>query len=264
MEALGFGSVWMSEGFGREAFTHAAMALGATHGIQVATGIAVIWARDATAMANGARTLGEAFPGRFTLGLGVGSPQMVGPRGHHFATPLAKLSAYLQEMDDAAWTGPEPAMPVPRVIAALGPAALNTAASQADGAYTYLTTPDHTAMSRSILGPNKSLTVGLPVVVGSDADRARGHLEFYLKMAAYRRSLRRQGFSETDLQHRTERLVDGLVAHGSLDAIRARVQEHLAAGADTIVVEAVAPSGREVIVDLERIAPSLIPPSPTG
>lgn len=60
LEELGWGAVWCGEALGREAFAHAALILSATRRLAVGTGIANIWARDAAAMANGARTLAEA------------------------------------------------------------------------------------------------------------------------------------------------------------------------------------------------------------
>ena len=47
----------------------------------VATGIANVYARDPMAMANGARALAEAWPGRFVLGVGVGHAPSVAKRG---------------------------------------------------------------------------------------------------------------------------------------------------------------------------------------
>ncbi|MCW2947101.1 MAG: hypothetical protein JWR24_3818, partial [Actinoallomurus sp.] len=72
IEELGYSTYWFGEGpTTREAFTHAATLLSCTERIQVATGIANIWGRDAVAAANGANTLEDAWPGRFILGLGV-------------------------------------------------------------------------------------------------------------------------------------------------------------------------------------------------
>jgi len=53
----------------REAFAQASIFLSATSSLVVASGIANIWARDPMAMAAGGRSLAEAWPGRFILGL---------------------------------------------------------------------------------------------------------------------------------------------------------------------------------------------------
>src|SRR5436853_7449231 len=81
LEALGYGAIWFPEALGREAFSNAAVLLAGTRRIVIATGIANIWVRDATAMANAQRTLAEAYPERFLLGMGVSHAPLVGMRG---------------------------------------------------------------------------------------------------------------------------------------------------------------------------------------
>src|SRR5215475_8018601 len=71
LEQLGFGAIWFSEGLGRESLTQASLLLGATSSIVIATGISNIYARDPFSMAAGQKTLSEAYPNRFLLGLGV-------------------------------------------------------------------------------------------------------------------------------------------------------------------------------------------------
>jgi hypothetical protein len=64
LEGRGFGALWYGEALAnREAFSHAAILLGATETIAVASGIANIWVRDATAASNGANALNEASTG---------------------------------------------------------------------------------------------------------------------------------------------------------------------------------------------------------
>jgi alkanesulfonate monooxygenase SsuD/methylene tetrahydromethanopterin reductase-like flavin-dependent oxidoreductase (luciferase family) len=90
LEALGWRSLWFWEVFGREALTSAALLLGASRQMVIASGIANIWARDPVAMAGAQRTLGEAHPGRFVLGIGVSHGPLVDARGHHYDRPLDK------------------------------------------------------------------------------------------------------------------------------------------------------------------------------
>src|ERR1044072_30900 len=80
LEALGWGALWSWEVFGREALTNAGLLLCTSQQLVIGTGIANIWARDPVAMAAAGRTLAEAYPGRFVLGLGV-SPAPRGPPG---------------------------------------------------------------------------------------------------------------------------------------------------------------------------------------
>jgi hypothetical protein len=69
LESMGYRSLSYGESLGREAFTQAAILLQATTTIAIATGIASIYGRDPWAMTNAARTLSEAYPGRFVLGI---------------------------------------------------------------------------------------------------------------------------------------------------------------------------------------------------
>ena len=62
LEALGWGSLWFWEVFGREALTSAGLLLCASQRMVIASGIANIWARDPVAMTAAGRTLVEAYP----------------------------------------------------------------------------------------------------------------------------------------------------------------------------------------------------------
>src|SRR5580704_5277267 len=88
MEKLAYGTLWYGESLAREAFAQAAIFLSATSRLVIASGIANIWARDPMAMAAGGRSVAEAWPGRFILGLGVSHAPMVNARGHDYARPV--------------------------------------------------------------------------------------------------------------------------------------------------------------------------------
>ncbi len=110
IEALGFGAFWFGEApGGREPFVRATMLLAGTERIVVATGIASIWARDATAMSAASRTIGEAFPGRFVLGMGVSHPPAVAMRGSSYRQPLTFMRSYLEQMGSLDEPSPAPA-----------------------------------------------------------------------------------------------------------------------------------------------------------
>ena len=109
LEALGYGTIWYGEAYGREPFAQGALFIDATERMVVATGIANIYARDPFAMAFGGRSLNEMSGGRFVLGLGVAHASNVTARGHEYGRPVATMRAYLDEMDRAEplWRGPE-------------------------------------------------------------------------------------------------------------------------------------------------------------
>src|ERR1700722_465446 len=158
LEELGFGAIWCGEAFGREAFTNAGLLLAGSKRIVVATGIANIYGRDAFTMASAQKTLAEAYPNRFLLGLGVSHVPLVEQlRGHRYEKPVATMRAYLDGMDQAPYYSVPPAMKPARVLAALGPKMMELSGERADGAHPYNTNPEHTAEARGILGPQPYL-----------------------------------------------------------------------------------------------------------
>jgi probable F420-dependent oxidoreductase len=240
MEDLGFGALWIGEATGKEALTHAAILLGGSRRLVVATGIASIWARDPFTMANAGRTLEDAYPGRFVLGLGVSHPFLTEPRGLTYEKPLTHMRRYLEAMDEAPYVGPD-VDPPPRVLAALGPKMLELARDRADGAHPYFVTVEHTAAARETLGPEPLLAPEQAVVLERDRAAARRvarrHASTYLRLENYSNNLRRLGWSDDDLAAEgSDRLLDAVVAWGDVEATVARVREHLDAGADHVAV----------------------------
>jgi probable F420-dependent oxidoreductase len=243
IDEMGWSAIWVPEATNRNALVNATLLLGATTRCAIATGVAPIHNRDAIASANGQRALDEAFPGRFVLGLGVSHKWLVEDvRGGRYTKPLAAMRAYLDAMDAAPYSAFAPSVPGRRVLAALGPKMLALAGERADGAHPYLTTATHTAEARGVLGPGKILAPDQKVVLERDPHEARRiarlHLAGYLGQPNYRNSLQRQGFTSEDLDDGgSDRLVDGIVAWGDVDAIVARVREHQDAGASHVAVQ---------------------------
>ena len=263
VESLGYRALWLPEAWGREAFTSAGLALGATSSMVIATGIANIWARDAVSAVNASRTLNAAYTERFVLGLGVSHQPLVERlRGHHYATPLTAMREYLTAMDAAPMHAVEREQPYARVLAALGPKMMELAAEKADGVHPYLVTPEHTAQARAAVG-DKFVAVEQAVVLGGSREdfyaRAHAHLEFYTGLANYRNSWRRLGFTDEDfVRGGSERLCDAMVVHGDEEAIRSRVDEHREAGADHVCLQVLGPVVTEPpLDDWRRLAPLL-------
>ena len=99
LEALGFPTLWIPETVGRDPFVTATLLLGATSKLNIATGIANIYARDAVTMANTQRSLEEAFPGRFLLGLGVSHHHLVDRVRHHvYSKPYSSMASRYRTM----------------------------------------------------------------------------------------------------------------------------------------------------------------------
>ena len=248
LDRLGYGAVWIPEAVGREVMSNAALLLAGARAegaerIVLATGIANLWARDAMSMAAGQKTIAAAFPDRFLLGIGVSHQRSVeGLRGQSYERPLATMRSYLDAMDAALFLAAPPPVEPRRVLAALGPRMLALAAERATGAHPYFVPVEHTAVAREALGEGPLLAPEQAVVLSTDPAEARriarGHMKIYLGLPNYTNNLRRLGFGDDDLAGEgSDRLVDAVVAWGDLDAVRARVQAHLDAGADHVCVQ---------------------------
>src|SRR5580704_502362 len=243
LEELGFGAIWFGEAVGREALTHAGLLLAGTKRIVIATGIANIYGRDAVAMAAGQKTLAEAYPNRFLLGLGVSHVPLVEQlRGHRYEKPVATMRAYLDAMDNAPYNSIPPATQPVRVLAALGPKMLQLAGERADGAHPYNVNPEHTAEARKILGNDRYLCPEQAVALETNPDKAReigrAFLGFYLTLPNYANNLLRLGFDESHFKDGgSNRLIDSIIAWGDLSAIRNRIRDHHAAGADHVCIQ---------------------------
>jgi hypothetical protein len=59
----------------------------------------------------------------------------------------------------------------------------------------------------------------------------------YLRLPNYTNNLLRCGFTQTDIDDVTDRLVDGIVACGDISVAMDRVQQHLDAGADHVCIQ---------------------------
>jgi probable F420-dependent oxidoreductase len=264
VEELGYGAAWFGEAAtNREAMSHAAILLGATEGLPVATGIASIWARDATAAISGANTLNEAFDERFLLGLGVSHAPAVQSRGHEYSKPLTAMRTYLDAIERSTYTAPRPEHPSPLVLAALRPKMLELARDRTAGAHPYFVPPAHTARAREILGPRPLLAPEQVVVLEPDPTRAREigrrHMAVYLTLPNYVDNLRTLGYDDADFDGGgSDRLVDAIVAWGDEEAIAARVREHLDAGADHVAIQSYAGDPSASLAQLERLAPALL------
>lgn len=265
IEKLGYRSLWIGESPAhKEVFTHAGLLLAGTARMVVGTGIATIWGRDATATDAAAQTLGEAYPGRFVLGLGASHAEAGRGQGHH--RPLTALREYLDALDTHPYRGPVPDVAVPRVVAALRPRMQELARDRADGGLTFFAPPSHTTAMRDRIGPAAFLGVEQAVVVDPDPATARAiaraHVATRLRLRNYVAHLHALGYPEGDLAgHGSDRLVDDLVAWGDAEAVGARVRKHLAAGADHVAVHpltAAADVSERILDQLRLLAPVLV------
>jgi probable F420-dependent oxidoreductase len=261
LEQLGYTSLWIPD-FNGGIFDSAERLLGATSKITVGTGILNLWMYTPQHVAEEHRRIQAAYGSRFLMGIGVSHIETVESvlKDARYEHPLQAMRTFLDALDAA----PTPVPTDTRVLAALGPKMLTLAAERAGGAHPYNVTPEHTAKARELLGPGKVLIPEQAVALTKDRDEAhllgRQFLDHYLERRNYVNNLRRLGFGDAELADRgSDRLIDRLIAWGDADAIAARVQEHLDAGADSVCLQVVSEGG---MVDLPRqvwraLAPAL-------
>ena len=265
IEDLGFGTLWVPETVGREPFALLGMLATATSRMNLGTSIVSIWGRDAQATRMASETLAEATGGRFVLGLGVSHPHLATKlRGHAFERPLAHMRDYLAAYRSAVYRGPGAESPVPVLVAALRERMTDLAATDADGAFPYLVTPERVAWMRSRLDAAAAdarpmLAVTLPVAPVSDRDHqaARAYLRPYLRTPTYHASWELQGFSPADWEMPgSDRLVQAMVATGGPSQAKDTIGELVAAGADHVAIIPIAPDGAtEHLPTLEALTP---------
>lgn len=237
IEALGYGAVWVG-GSPPAELAWVEPLLEATTTLQVATGIVNIWTAPAGPVAESFHRIEAAYPGRFLLGIGVGHPE-----AHtEYRKPYDALADYLTRLDEYGVPGGR------RVVAALGPRVLKLSAERSAGAHPYLTTPEH------------------KVVLTTDAEHARAvgrkALDIYFNLANYRNNWKRLGFTDDEITRPgSDRLVDALVAYGSVDRIAARLREHLDAGADHVPVQVLTKDENLVSALAELAGPLGLKPS---
>jgi probable F420-dependent oxidoreductase len=241
-EKLGYSALWIPEAVGRHPFAHAGYLLAQTERLILATGIANIYARDPITMAAGARSLAEQSGGRFILGIGVSHKHLVtGLRGHDYSKPYSYMAEYLSKMKTSMYKAAPPKEEPPILLAALHPKMLALAAGEANGTHTYFTTPEHTAKFRSAIGAKPWICAAQAVILETDAararDAARNYMQIYLRAPNYIRSVKNVGFTDADVaENGSDRLVDAIVAWGTADKIRERIDAHLKAGANHVCI----------------------------
>lgn len=252
IESLGFGAIWIG-GSPPGDLELAESLLDATSSLVVATGIVNMWSTPADEVAPSYHRVAGRHPGRFLLGVGVGHPEATSD----YTRPYATVVEYLDRLDDAG-------IPLGgRALAALGPKVLELARERTAGAHPYLTTPEHTRIARDSLGPDRLVAPEHKVVLDTDPEAARTLARPrvqtpYLGLRNYTTNLKRLGWTDDDIADGgSDALIDALVAHGTPEQVAARLDEHLAAGADHVCAQLLTPGLRDPEDGLARLAGAL-------
>ena len=247
LEAAGYGALWL--GGTDSELDSAERALDATSTLVVATGIVNVWQTDAASLARAYHRVAARHGDRFVLGVGTGHREAF----QQYQQPYETLAGFVDTLLGAG-------VPAGRIVlAALGPKVLRLGAERTAGVHPYLVPPEHTRRARAEIGPGPLLAPEHKVVLDPDPERGRvlgrENVERYLGMVNYTANLRRLGFTDEDLAGRgSDRLVDALIAHGTVEQVVARLDEHLRAGADHVPVQVL---GDDLVAGYRALAPAL-------
>lgn len=214
-EELGFTAFHVAEGWGYDAGVLLAEIATRTSRIELGTGVLNVWGRSPATIAMLAAGLAEVSGGRFTLGLGAGSPQLA--EGLHdvpFRAPVRRLGAVARQvralLDGERLTPSHGGRglrlaaptPVPLHLAALGPAAVRLAGEVADAWTPFLQPLSGLKERMGLLDegaarvgrPRPQVTPGIPTALSPDV--AAWWVSFYLTSMGplYATTLREQGF----------------------------------------------------------------------
>jgi len=269
LEDAGYRAAWTNEVVGgKDALTQLATMLSATRRIAFGTSIMNMWARAPQVAHGAAAYLSEEYPDRVAFGLGVGYPVQAASVGREFGSPVRMLREYVEKMGEDSLL-PPPDARYPLLIGATGPKLTELSGQIADGPLLIQVPWEYTREVRELIGPDKLLVVGVPVVSDADPEEAgRKARERLRTTLEHRRVLRpgqrdtqselllRLGYAAADVDDISDRLVDALIGHGDGAAIASHVRRHLDAGADHVMVmatESDVDAGLDALIDLAPV-----------
>jgi alkanesulfonate monooxygenase SsuD/methylene tetrahydromethanopterin reductase-like flavin-dependent oxidoreductase (luciferase family) len=267
-EALGYDAFFLAEGWGHDASVLLAEVATRTSRIRIGTGVLNVWGRSAAQIAMLATSLHEISGGRFILGMGAGSPALA--EGLHdvaFRAPVQRLAAVARQVRGLLEGGRvAPARggrglrlavgpsPVPILLAALGPAAIQLCGEVADSWGPFLFPVSALKDGAQLLENGAAgravpqVCPFVPAAVSPDPAQARAlaswWVEFYLTGMGplYTTRLRQLGFAVAVDEvvaatgHTPEILLDELTLWGDASAAREGLERYYAAGADMPIV----------------------------
>ena len=266
-DTLGYESVWVTHGAGRDSFAVLQAYGAAAPRIGLGNGVVPIYPRHPVSMAQAALTLSELSGGRFRLGIGVSHrASMEAMLGLDLREPLAVMREYVAVLRGALgegakfdgrhyrvhWSIAMPQRPpaTPIYLAALSPKMCELAGEIADGAILWLCSPTYVrevavpAIERGRRRAGRPLAgfeivAAVPLAVTDDREagaKAFGaELTRYIQLPFYRAMMERSGLSEAleefDKTGVTpEAVARALGAVGDAATARAYVREYRDAG----------------------------------
>jgi probable F420-dependent oxidoreductase len=241
LDELGYGAIWFPGGVGGDVTGDFSRLLNASKRATLATGIINIWKHEPKEIADWWHGLSDDHKARALLGLGISHGPLIGA---DWARPIAKTREYVEQLTDLGVPADS------QCLAALGPKMVALSGELTAGAHPYLVTPEHSRIAREILGAGKLLAPEQGVVLEADPARARelarAAVDHYRALPNYRTNWHRLGIADEDIEAMSDGFIDQIFAWGSLERIAERVRQHIAAGADHVCLQVIAPQGTSI------------------
>ena len=277
----GYTDLWTAEVAGADAFTPLVAAAAWSRDLRLGTAIASVFARGPALLAMQAAALADLAPGRFVLGVGSSSPQVVEGWQHgQWDRPYTRVRdtlrflrlAFSGEPIDAQFETfavrgfrleRPPAAPPDLMVAALLPRTLALAGRESSGALLGLVAPEDVPVLRGRVrsaGPSAEIGIRVGVFPTRDEaaarDRCRAILAAYLNVPTYAalheslgrgESLRpiREAWVAGDRREAARRVpadwVDAFFAVGPPEACRERIQQFVASGVTLPILSIMTP-----------------------
>ncbi|MBV9997128.1 MAG: TIGR03564 family F420-dependent LLM class oxidoreductase [Caulobacteraceae bacterium] len=224
IEAQGFHSAWIPQGFAFDTIDTLSLAGHLTSKLVLGTAVTPTYPRHPTALATQALTAASICGGRFVLGIGLSHKVVIeGMLGLSFDKPARHMREYLSILMPAlrgeavTFEGETltarnfqvslPGVEPPKVVvAALGPVMLRLAGRMADGTITWMVgprtmeqhvLPELAAAAAQAGRPAPMVVAGLPIALAADPAAAREKiaktLQIYGTLPSYRAMLDREG-----------------------------------------------------------------------
>jgi probable F420-dependent oxidoreductase len=228
VDALGYEEVWSLESYTTEAFSPLAAVAMVTEKMRLGTAIVPVFTRPPALIAMSAMTVQQLSGGRFVLGMGISSPQIIGQwMGVPFQQPLARVRDTVTAVR-AALTGEkvtykgrtlsvngfrldvERDLPPPPIFLAIqGARMCRLAGELADGLVTNFITPEalprmleHVAQGARAVGREapREVVCRILAIVDEEPERVnaamRRHMTPYLITPGYNRFFAEIGFEQ--------------------------------------------------------------------
>jgi F420-dependent oxidoreductase-like protein len=269
-EQAGLDAVWMtSGGVAPDPFAVLSAAAMRTERIKFGTSIVPTFPRHPLAMAQGAIAVDQLAPGRLRLGVGPShKPTMEGMFGIEFERPLQHLREYLAILRALLQGGKvdfkgkrleaHAQLPAPTGVTVMASAlranGFRLCGEVAEGAISwvcplpYLKEVAVPAIHEGAVKAGREappLVAHVPLVVSDDADAvrdaARRQIGFYPRVPFYSQMFQDAGFPEAAEGQMSDRMIDALVVHGSVDAVKERLRQVKSYGADELLAMPIQP-----------------------